>query len=357
LPEEERLPRRLRMGRTDDLLVYLIALIVLTVIVAVLLIWVVVSALKKKRDPQSSPIEVVAEPKPSPSPVAAPVVLEKAEPLADREVLRVLRDMSSGTLYLEVEGRAYRNVTEIHSPEVSRLVQQVAADMIRFARNVTPAVPAAGAAPLTSHLAPTMGPVSPVAKAPSLIQAHDSTPPMGTPTPGSLARRGEALINPAPPPPPPAAPGLLSRTSRLATAGNDPAKKPNTGPLSATAKKPKTGPLSSPATQAEERVDLSAIKDNKAKVDVGSFWGRALSSPNTAGVAGPRPLADELEDVLQALLHSLAKAPPFEVHFKTAGDGSLLIDIDGVSYQGVDAIRDPAAKQLVQIVIKKWEAV
>ncbi len=360
------------MGRADDLLIYLIALVVLTVIVAALLIWVVASGLKQRRDRKSTAAEVVAEPKPAP--VSVPVVAETAEPAADQEVLRVLRDMSSGALYLEVEGRVYRSITEVHSPDVSRLVQQVAADMMRFARNVTPAVPATGPTPLP-HPA-SAGTAGAVAKGPSLIQPHDVTPPAGTPTPGSLARRGEALINPGTPATP--APRLLGRAARLAAASETkkpttgplsaPEKKAGTGPLSATAKKSGTGPLSAPtrkpgtgplsaATDTVDRVDLSLIKDNRPKVDIGSFWGRALSSPTTgSGIAGPRPLADELENVLKGLLNGLAKAPPFEIHFKTASDGSLLIDVDGVSFRGVDAIQDPAAKQLVQIVIRKWEA-
>jgi hypothetical protein len=337
------------MRGTDDLLIYLVAFVILAVIVAVLLVWVIVSAVKSRNKKPPS-MQTAADPSPRAAPAAAPAVPEKEESPSDKEVLRVLRDMSSGTLYLEVDGRTYRNITDIRSPEVSRLVQQVAADMMHFARNVTPVISAAGAAPLNPHLGTPSVPVSPTAKVPSLIQTHDSTPPLGTPTPGSLARRGEALINPSAPARPaaeatpasgPAAPRLLGRTGKLA-AGAEPPKKPTTGPLSA---------------PADEHVDLSASKDAKPKAVSTSFWGRVLTSPNTtSGVAGPRPLADELEDVLQQLLHGLTKAPPFEVHFRTASDGGLRIDINGVSYPGIDAIEDPAAKKLVQIVVNKWEA-
>jgi hypothetical protein len=347
------------MGRADDLLIYLIAFIILAVIVGIILVWVIVSAVRKRG--QSSP-QHGADPKPVPTttPAPAPAVVEKMESPADKEVLRVLRDMSSGAMYLEVDGRVYRSITDIRSPEVSRLVQQVAADMTRFSRNVTPAVSGTGS--LNAHAVPPAGQPGQAtrisgqtAKPASLIQSHDAniSPLSSTQTTGSLARRGEALINPSTPPRPPAepvttpapppTPRLLSRTGKLGSLpGTELPKKPITGPLS---------------TPTEDRVDLSAPKDSKPKVDLKSFWGRALSTPNaTPGAAGPRPLADELETVLQQLLQGLATPPPFEVHFRTASDGRLLIDIDGVSYPGLEAIEDPSAKQLVQIVIKKWEA-
>jgi len=332
------------MGRAEDL----IAFIILVVIVGILLVWVIVSAMRNRR--RSAP-RGGADPKPVPAatPAPAPAEVEKVESPADKEVLRVLRDMSSGVICLEVEGRVYRSITDIRSPEVSRLVQQVAADMTRFARNVTPAVPGAGS--LSAHAVPhsaqpgqaTRIPTQ-TAKPASLMQAHDNSIPFtSAPTTGSLARRGEALSKPAETAPAPAAPRLLSRAGKLGPV-----------PGAELPKKPITGPLSAPT---EGRVDLSAPKDSKPKVDLKSFWGRALSNPNAApGAAGPRPLADELEAVLQQLLHSLTTPPPFEVHFKTASDGRLLIDIDGVSYPGLDAIEDPTARQLVQIVIKKWEA-
>jgi hypothetical protein len=312
------------MGTADDLLIYLIAFIVLAVIVGFLLIWVVVSALRKGRQTAPKP-----EPKETPAP-PAPAVVEKVEPPADKELLRVLRDMNSGAIYLEVEGRFYRSVTDIRSPEVSRLVQQVAAEMTRFARNVTPAVPTTG--PLIPPVVPASGQSGLAARISSqasrttgVAQPADGSLASGSPPgTGSLARRGEALIGssglsrPAPESAPTStapAPRLLSRTGKL-------------GPPPEAPRKPITGPLSAPE---EDRVDLGASKDSKPKVDLKSFWGRALSTPNTgSSIAGPRPLADELEDALQQLLHSMTKAPPFELHFKTASDGRLLI---GSSYR------------------------
>jgi len=89
---------------------------------------------------------------------------------------------------------------------------------------------------------------------------------------------------------------------------------------------------------------------------MGSFWGRALTSPSTgAGVTGPRPLADELEDILKDLIDSAPERPPRDVHFRTATDGSLIIEVDGTSYQNVGEVKDPVAQQIIKAVIEKWE--
>ncbi|MCR4407299.1 MAG: hypothetical protein NUW24_10315 [Anaerolineae bacterium] len=61
---------------------------------------------------------------------------EDEMPARPGEVMRVLRDESSGALVVEVEGQRYRRLTEIRDGRVGRRVLWAIADLLRFAEEV-----------------------------------------------------------------------------------------------------------------------------------------------------------------------------------------------------------------------------
>ena len=319
----------------DILLVYLIALVCLIFVVVGILIWVLTSSNKNKKPKQQqldknlTPQSTVSKHPPLP-PVPQPAT-EQVSPPKDKEMLRVFRDVATGAIYIDVEGQQYRQITDIRSPEIGRIVLQIVADLGRFTRGVTPAVQPGAAAPATKPV--------------SLLQPQ-AKPAAAQPSPGSLAKRGEALSQPPgspkvePQPRPPATSGLLDKGYKLDTPS--PAEAVTPVP---TRKDPVVTP---PPLMPKEPVQ---------KVDVGSFWGRILSRPgsSSAGSVGPRPLADELEDVLQDHMGDLTEVPVKEIHFRTATDGTLSIEVGGVAYSDMEALPDQATKDIVRAVVRKWE--
>ena len=136
--------------------------------------------------------------------------------------------------------------------------------------------------------------------------------------------------------------GLLERALKLSNTPSVPVKTP--------AQEPKPVP-------EKQTTSPSAFEKTKQKTELGSFWGRALtpSSPGASKV-GPRPLADEFEDLLQDIIEEMPSKPAHDLHFRTAADGRLIIEVDGASYQDVSEIQNTVARQIIQAVIKKWES-
>ena len=329
----------------DPLLFYLIVGIILIIIVLGILIWAIVSiatsSTGKKDRKQTAHTAQAKESETSSK--SLPSARSSSQALGrgtkDTELLRVFRNMSTGAIYIEIDGKQYHQLTDVHDPQTGRLLLQTVVDLGRFTRGVTPAVQTktspASAERQTQNA--------------SLLQPKEKQTPKPSDR-GSLARRGEALIsNPQstknePGATPPPTGGLLERAHRISE-DSTPAEKTSDSGSKQTPEKaaPISGPKLSP-------------KRAKEKIDMGSFWGRAFTTPSIGtGVAGPRPLADELEDILKDLIDSAPERPPRDVHFRTATDGSLIIEVDGTSFQNVGEIKDPVAQQIIKTVIEKWE--
>ena len=331
----------------DVLLIYLIVGIVLIVIVFGLLVWAVISVLKGGSKGKGAPLPAgmrSAQGKRSDE-SRAPAFnlgtdLERSAPVTLRnkgiELLRICRDVSSGNVYVEMDGKQYRKVADIHDPQTGRLLLQTVADLNRFTRGVVPAVQTPGAA----------GGGAPQPHGASLLQPREPAEEPSTPRPGSLAQRGAALIDnahaekvePGAVPPPPTS--LLQRAYKMSETAEA---------------KPKTQirdrkPGEKPATARQ------AKPAGEPKVNLGSFWGRALTPVSTGSpVTGPRPLADELEDILVKLTDEMPDKPRHQIHFKTASDGRLVIEVDNTPYDDVNTIQDAEVKQTIRTVIGRWE--
>ena len=334
----------------DLLLLYLIVGIILIVIVLGILVWTIISVAKSSTGKQDQKKEARQTARASQEIESAPSsgsllsarsssqTLEHH--LADTELLRVFRDASIGAVYVEINGNQYHQLTDVHDPQTGRLLLQTVADLGRFTRGVIPAV----------QTKPQPASAERQTQNASLLQPKDSQTPK-PPDRGSLAKRGEALISDLQPnrsepkTSPPPSNGLLERAHRIPEDSTQDAGKGSGSGSGQTSEG--AAPTFAP--------NLSPKKGGE-RIDVGTFWGRALSTPSIgAGVTGPRPLADELESVLTHLIDSTPESIPRDVHFRTAADGSLLIEVDGKSYQSIEEVKDPIAQRIIKIVIEKWE--
>ncbi len=86
------------------------------------------------------------------------------------------------------------------------------------------------------------------------------------------------------------------------------------------------------------------------------FFG-AEHSPGQHGIAvtGPRQSPTNWEDILVKLTDEMPDKPRHQIHFKTASDGRLVIEVDNTPYDDVNAIQDAEVKQTIRTVIGRWE--
>jgi len=319
----------------DMLLVYLIVGIILIFIVLGILIWAIVSIArgKGKKAPQGKSVQTAtsserSETAQKATSAAMPASIPK--PVAgDPELLRIHRDIQTGTIYVEIDGKRYNHLADIYNPQTSRLLLQTVVELNRFTRGVTPATSAKPASPESPGI-PSRN-----AGSPSLQESP--------PSPGSLAKRGEALLKEPQTPKvepgtiPPSGSGLLERGFKLSST-------------------PTPAPKAPPQAAGPDDA-VSAFEKAKPKTELGSFWSRALTPPSaTAAKVGPRPLADELEDILHDIIGNMPSKPTYIVHFKTAADGRLIIEVNGAAHHDVNDVQDDAARQIIQAVIQQWEA-
>lgn len=161
------------------------------------------------------------------------------------ELLRVWRDLSSGELILEVDGRRFRSVGELRGADLERRFNRVVHDLSALAR-------------------PSPGPAAPL---------PDEHP--------AASHGGSGL-----------------RQIRRVALGQTPAEPP---------------------------------------------------------AAGPRSIADQIEDLLQ---ERLARLPDFRgrvIHVRPSTQGGVQIVVDDRQYEGIGEVGDPGVRALLEDIVREWE--
>jgi hypothetical protein len=72
--------------------------------------------------------------------------------------------------------------------------------------------------------------------------------------------------------------------------------------------------------------------------------------------APPKSIADEIEDLLQ---YRLALDPVFahrSIHIRSADDGSIVVQVDDIHFDGVGDVKDDDVRAFLQRVVQEWEA-
>lgn len=72
--------------------------------------------------------------------------------------------------------------------------------------------------------------------------------------------------------------------------------------------------------------------------------------------AGPRSIADQIEELLQDRLTRLPEFSGRSIHVRPSLHGGVNIVIDNRQYDGVGEVDDPAVRALLEDVVRQWEA-
>ena len=74
-----------------------------------------------------------------------------------------------------------------------------------------------------------------------------------------------------------------------------------------------------------------------------------------AGEAVASPFAEQIEDIVQARLAADPELAKYKIDLGTRPDGQLEVSVNGVKYDGINAIPDEKLKQVFREAIAKWE--
>jgi hypothetical protein len=264
-------------------------------------------ARRSKRESQATSPEHnqrVKEPRHPISEVAPPTSLQSVQeepmlrpedymPAHPGEVMRVLRDETSGSLIIEVEGRRYRRLAEIRDGRIGRRVLWAIADLLSFAEEV---------------------PLEAVARSvPAVTNAPPPTP-QPEPTPAT----------PSPTPAPAVSAKALAATEeeflrRLKEESLEETKKQQTKPA---------------------RFGLLRHKPAKP----------------TSELAKPHAFVDEIEEILQEFIRESVVPVEKPAHVQTGPEGALEIEVDGKVYERPDDVPDPIVRGLIKAAVEEWES-
>jgi hypothetical protein len=71
---------------------------------------------------------------------------------------------------------------------------------------------------------------------------------------------------------------------------------------------------------------------------------------------GPKSIAEEIEELLQARLAAAPELARRRIHIHEAVGGGVTIEVDGKHYGGIDEVTDDEVQEFIQAVIQEWEA-
>lgn len=242
-----------------------------------------IQQLSKSTPPPSTPPSQPAQP---PAPALPDAV----------EVLRVFRDLSDGTLIIEIEGQHFHSPQALHAASLGRRFTKVVRDLALLVKE-------------TQQIAKTAPP--PTAP-PAQRERTRITPPLER-----YERAGENA-----PPPDSSEAGPPSRTPPRITLPDD--------------------ELPSMAPGAMFRGMTMAARGQK---------------PDTPPEETPPPLsiAEQIETLLQQRLAQSAEFRGRKIHVKAALSGGVRIQVDDRFYDGIDEVQDEAVRTLLQDVVREWE--
>jgi hypothetical protein len=183
------------------------------------------------------------------------------------EVMRLMRDIADGSLFVEIDGRSYRRLDDITDPETGRRFMGNVQSLAQFAR---------------------LGEIS---------------------IPDDWAHVPEPASAAAPVPPPPMYPA------------------------------PKASQTAAPA-------------DSKTP---GMFSLKRLRGEKTE-IPDPVSIPDQIEEVLQFRLGTNPDLMHRSIHIRPSAQGTIRIEVDGLSYESVSDVPDESVREFIQSAINEWEA-
>lgn len=244
--------------------------------------------------PSSQPITAAAPSSPAPTEAAAPLVEMPTRP---GEVMRVYRDPQTGQIMIEVEGKQYAHLREIHDAQVGRRVLWAISDLLRFTGGMA-------ANPQALQNIPKPQEASPA-----------------TPLPASIQPAAQVA-------PPPATPAIIET------------------PL------PRPVPVRLPTYAVPPASDLKPPEKGIGPT-ITNFFRRGLQP--SAPVQQPPSFIEEIETILQAYIESLPTPLPYEVHMRADRSGTLQIEVGNKVYGSPNDVADEHIRSLIKAAVAEWE--
>jgi len=215
------------------------------------------------------------------------------------EVMRVIRDQETGRVLVQVGGKQYAHIREIHDAQVGRRVLWAIADLVRF----------------TGGMATNPQAVRSVLDA---VPAQKESP-----------ARADA---------PTREPGPIS--------GSVPSASPSLPPAQPSASVSRPQPVSNAPSLSTPRKRYSMVDYFRQ-----GFQRQGSAEP----VPSMTSFIDEIEEILQASLLALPAPLPYEVHVLGGENGVLRIEVGNSAYNSPDEVPDPQIRQLIKSAVAEWE--
>lgn len=249
-------------------------------------------ALAEERARPGSPLNLNTPPEAAAPALAAhePASLSEA-PAHPGEVMRVIRDRDTGRVLVQVDGKQYTHIREIHDAQVGRRVLWAIADLVRFTGGM--------------------------ATNPQAVRSVLDAAPTQVDTP---ARTSSPAATSAPPKLPPAQP---------------------------------RAPVSRPQPVSSAPPPVSTPRRRYSMVDYfrQGFQRQEISEP----ISSSTSFIDEIEAILQSSLLALPRPLPYEVHMLSGENGLLRIEVGTSVYGSPDEVPNPQIRQLIKSAVAEWE--
>lgn len=253
------------------------------------------------------------------------------------EVLRVWRDVSDGSLILEMGGRRFGSLADLRSADLARRFQNVTRDLARL-----PLTSEGGPAALT---AAQTAPGSPPPDAVELLRAWRDLADGGliVEIAGQHFRAQDALRQA----------GMDRRYQNVVRDLETLAAAGATSPAqSATSPAPGSAP-EKPGRKAEDDQAIPSMSPgNMFRQMTRAAMGHA---PEPVEHPPERSIPDQIEDLLQERLAALPDYQDRSIHVRPSPEGGVRIEVDDTYYDGVGDVADEDVRALLMDVVRQWE--
>jgi hypothetical protein len=89
---------------------------------------------------------------------------------------------------------------------------------------------------------------------------------------------------------------------------------------------------------------------------LGGLFGRGAKPTEPEEEIDVRPMAEQIEELLQYRLTASPDLRHRSIHVRSAVDGGVRIEVDGRYYDGVGDVEDEDVREFIQSIIREWEA-
>ncbi|MBN1565365.1 MAG: hypothetical protein JXA10_16080 [Anaerolineae bacterium] len=247
------------------------------------------------------------EPEFAPEPEIVPVVEDPV--MADTppdavELLRVWRDISDGSLILEIKGRQFRSLADLRDADLERRLINVVKELVQLVKSGGP--------------------------------ARSSQPRAQAPAPAQSSQ-----------PQPQAQPQTQAQPVK---------PRPDSQPKPA---QPKAAPAEKPDSQPARKLhtdEMPSMAPGDMFRQMGQIaFGRKQDESEEEPLPEPLSIPEQINAVLQQRLRTMPEYRGREIEVQPSLGGLVIIKVDGKFYEGVGEVAEDDVRALLQDVVREWE--